>query len=202
MRRTIVLNDIEPAPLSFRQPTGVDLDLTILFKDNKGAAVDPTGLRPQLIFIGRSTGKMGGYDVATYDAINGIGRVQMPGIAIDDMNGYSLELYQRGEAANPLDPPVPTGVIATGHMAVNRGAYITTGPFMPINVPVVVGPAGPAGAPGVSGADGVRGSIWTTGPGVPTVSGEELTGDMYLDEGTGDVYRFDEVTAMWIKGSF
>ena len=55
---------------------------------------------------------------------------------------------------------------------------------------------GPAGVPG---SVGQRGSIWTTGSGPPSSSAASLTGDMYLNEATGDVWRFDG--AVWVQRS-
>jgi hypothetical protein len=49
------------------------------------------------------------------------------------------------------------------------------------------------------GATGQRGSIWFTGTGPPAVTGM-LIGDMYLDEATGDVWRYDG--ALWLRGTF
>jgi hypothetical protein len=43
---------------------------------------------------------------------------------------------------------------------------------------------------GAPGPPGVRGSLWFTGAGPPTDGTGMLTGDMYLDETTGDVYRW------------
>ena len=45
--------------------------------------------------------------------------------------------------------------------------------------------------PGPTGAPGQRGSIWTTGAGPPSPDTASITGDMYLNETTGDVWRYD-----------
>jgi type VI secretion system VgrG family protein len=52
------------------------------------------------------------------------------------------------------------------------------------------GPEGPPGPPGETGAPGRDGSTWFTGDGPPP-AGLGNTGDLYLDEESGDVYRND-----------
>ena len=63
---------------------------------------------------------------------------------------------------------------------------------------------GNAGAPGAPGATGLRGSLWSTGSGVPSFTGSQQSGDLYLDTATGNVYEL--VAGTWtlevnIKGS-
>ena len=48
MRRTIVLNEIEPSPLSFRQPMGVNLDLLLVFRDQANVDGRSDRRTPQL----------------------------------------------------------------------------------------------------------------------------------------------------------
>jgi hypothetical protein len=164
---------------------GVNLDLTILFKDNNGSAVNPDSLRSQFVLTGRSTGRVDvSSDVETYDTANGIGRVRVPGVMFADHNGYALELYQRTPAVEPADPALPVGLLATGVVVTSRSAYQAGQPFGAVSVPTVVGPAGPAGPAGV------RGSIWYSAPGLP-IGIDAMMGDMYLDETSGDVYRFE-----------
>lgn len=204
--RTITLNTVEPALLSARSPLGVDLDLMLSFRDQHDAPVDPAPIRPQLALLPRSRGGIGAYDVATTSSTGGIATVSVPGTALTDPTGYSLELYSRRAAVNPDDPPVPNGLLARGVLRLEGDAYASWGPLSPIAIPVVVGPPGPAGsagpqgATGPIGATGQRGSVWTTGSGAPAVTGSELPGDMYLDEVNGDVWRFDG--AAWIRGTF
>ena len=188
--RTIVLNAIEPAMLSIRQPLGVDLDLDLTFLKQDGAAVDPGTLKPQLALMPRSSWSMFAYEVATSNPEGGVATVSVPGSALTDPAGYTIELYQRRAAANPDDPAVPVGLLAKGTLRTEGSAYASWGPLSPINVPVVVGPPGEAGAPGQ------RGSIWTTGVGDPTAT-DALPGDMYLDNQTGNVWRWDG--AAWMR---
>lgn len=50
-------------------------------------------------------------------------------------------------------------------------------------------PAGATGATGATGPAGTRGTAWGVDSGVPLVDGE-LTGDLYLDTSTGDIYQW------------
>ena len=90
-------------------------------------------------------------------------------------------------------------MIATGRVDLTGYGYHSTGPLGPASYPT--GPAGPAGAvgpPGAPGDPGVRGSRWYTGAGAPVAIPDvpRVEGDMYLDEATGDVYRWDGTT--WV----
>ena|GEM_PF-2086801 len=61
------------------------------------------------------------------------------------------------------------------------------------------GVAGSPGSPGVagpSGANGARGSLWSTGTGVPSISGAQQSGDLYLDTATENVYEV--VSGVWV----
>ncbi len=70
----------------------------------------------------------------------------------------------------------------------------------------ITGPQGAMGARGISGSQGLqgpqgpqgvpgaRGSLWSTGSGTPTATGQ--SGDLYLDTSTGDVYEL--VAAAWV----
>jgi hypothetical protein len=200
MNRTITLTSVEPATLSFRHPLGLNLDLRLALKSQNGTPLDPTPLNPQLIMLPRSLGGIYPYDMLVADAVNGIASVSVPGTALTDVWGYGLELYTRRLNDVPDNPAIPTGLAARGVMLTEGSSYTTSGALGMINVPVVSGPPGPAGMAGPPGGPGQRGSIWTTGSGAPVILGIELTGDMYLDEVSGDVWRFSG--AMWTRGSF
>lgn len=194
MNRTVILNPIEPAPLSLRLPLGVALDLDLTFVNQQAALVDPNTLMPQLALLPRSRGGLFAYPVETTSSEGGTGNVKVPSTVLVDRSGYTLELYSRRAAENPDDPPVATGLIAKGVVALEGEAFQSWGPLGTINTPVVVGPPGPVGPQGeqgIQGDTGLRGSLWTSGEGPPVPTGFELTGDMYLDETTGDVYRFE-----------
>ena len=88
----------------------------------------------------------------------------------------------------PQGVPGPTG--PTGADSVVPGPAGPTGPQ---------GPTGPMGPKGDQGDDGVRGTGWFggDGPPVPVFDGTYQQGDYYLDESTGDVYRWDN-DAGWV----
>ena len=138
------------------------------------------------------------YDVATYDAVNGIGRVQVPGMAIRDANGYSLELFQRMEAVD-ADRPARTDRRAR-HRVDGRASRRSTSRSARSLGSACQWSPGLLDRPGPAGPIGVRGSLWSSAPGVPT-STEALVGDMYLDETNGDVYRFEATPRglMWVR---
>lgn len=212
IQRAVYLNPVEPTILSLRTPMGVDLDLDITFLKQNSDPVDPFSLLPQFALLPRSRGGVYAYDV---EPIPGrvAGNVKVPGTALIDTSGYSIELYQRRPAQNPVDPPVPSGLLAKGVLRLEGSAHQQFGPLGMIAVPVIVGPQGqpgPEGPPGIqgeAGADslvpgpqGLRGSIWTTGPGEPVATGNEIPGDMWLNETNGDVWRFNGST--WMRGTF
>jgi hypothetical protein len=201
MQRTIVLNPIEPAPLSIRTALGAALDLGLTFIGQNKAPVDPTTLLPQLVLLPRSRGGIFAYPVETTSSEGGTGTVTVPSTVLVDRSGYTLELYSRRTAVNPADPPVATGLIAKGVVRLDGEAFQSWGPLGTINTPVVVGPTGPQGIQGmqgVQGETGQRGSVWRSAPGAPTTLPEDLPNDMYLDETSGDVYRFEAATG-WVR---
>jgi hypothetical protein len=198
MNRTITVTGIEPAPLSIRHPLGINLDLTIRMTRQNGNPVDPT--LAQFVLLPRSRGGFVPFDMDAIDVANGIAGVEVPGSALTDFAGYGLELYLRKEADDPANPPVPTWLAATGVLRTQGSAYQQSS-LAETTLPTVVGPMGPKGDPGdPGGPPGQRGSLWFTGTGAPGVIDGVLPADMYLDEGNGDVYRYDGVT--WVRGSF
>jgi hypothetical protein len=148
--------------MSLRTPLGVECDLTLEFLSPLGAAVDPGELLPQLVLMPRSFGGTYAYDLETVDAGAGTASVTLPGPALGDVRGYTLELYQRVTAPNPDDPPVPVGLIATGVLVTQGLAYQTNGPLAPMAVPQIVGPVGPVGPAGPANVLSIA-SV-TTGP--------------------------------------
>lgn len=105
--------------------------------------------------------------------------------------------------SNNIDPG--SGVDARTAVAAAKAAagisadtLVTWQEAAPQPVPVVLLPPLVA-MPGAPGADGVRGSLWFTGDGAPTVTAGVQAQDMYLDGISGDVYQFDGVSGMWRK---
>jgi len=207
LNRTVVINPIEPSLLSIRSPLGIALELGIKFLGQDGEAVNPDTLQPQIAFLPRSSYGVLPYDMVTTSGEDGLANVTVPGNALIDVRGYNIELYQRRTADNPVNPPVPTGMLAKGTLRLEGSAYQQYGPLGMINVPTIVGPPGPQG---VQGPTGERGSMWWTGNGPPDTtvgSAGKIVGDMYLDNGlppgaagTGDVWRFDGEG--WVLGTF
>jgi hypothetical protein len=163
LARTIILSSIEPAQLSALSPVGVDLDLDLTFLSQGRSPVEPATLMPQLALLARSRTRVFAYDV------DDAGNVVVPGSALVDPAGYTLELYQRRVADNPDDPPVATGLLAKGVLQLKGAAYAELSPLGPINIPVVVGPAGPQGERGPQGIQGIQGPEGP--PNVLTVGG-------------------------------
>lgn len=179
MQQIIDVNPIEPVRIGFRQAHGAAFrcDFTFLTP----GAVDEF---PQLVFRPRSKGGASAYDLVTDNPAAGTAHVDVPGVFFNDPNGYIVELYTRDAEGHP------TRLIAHGEMALTGGAYAYDGPLGPASLPTgPVGPAGPAGVAGQPGPAGAPGSIWTTGIGAPVTAGS-VTGDMYLDTATGNVWRW------------
>ncbi|MER8619159.1 hypothetical protein NKG99_20365 [Mesorhizobium sp. M1409] len=151
LARTVVISRLEPAMLSALSPAGVDLDLDLTFLTQGRDPVSPATLLPQLALMARSSTRVFAYDV------DGAGNVVVPGSALKDPMGYTLELYQRREAENPADPPVAIGLLAKGTLLLKGAAYGELSPLGPINIPVTVGPAGPVGPRGPQGFQGIQG---------------------------------------------
>jgi len=168
--RTIVLNPVEPALLSVRSALGVNLDLDLTFLRQDQSVIVMTDLLPQLALMPRSS-----FGVFAYD-IEDNGTVSVPGTALIDPSGYTLELYERRAATNPDDPPVPVGLIAKGVLRLEGSAYQRMGPLAPIVVPVVIGPTGPQGPVGATGANGEPGPTGPAGPANVLTVGTVTTG--------------------------
>lgn len=173
LNRTIFINPIEPAKISLRSPLGVPLDLTLAFLTQLSVPVDPDTLLPQIVLMPRSFGGRYAYDLETVSAELGTASVTLPGPAMGDQRGYTIEVYQRVAAVNPEDPPVPAGMIACGTLATQGLAYQTNGPLAPMAIPVIVGPVGPQGPVGPPNILSI-GSVTESAPGGPAEA--DITG--------------------------
>jgi hypothetical protein len=89
--KLVVLNPIEPSPLSFRAPLGMDTKLNVTYLDMAGAAL-PGDLAAQLQLTGRSTARTTSYLMPATDIANGRARAIIPGGDLNDPNGYRLRL--------------------------------------------------------------------------------------------------------------
>jgi collagen triple helix repeat protein len=161
----ILVDPVEPAPCSFRQPVGTALEMDITFRqqatllpDEVPQAFDLSDTYPQMVLISRTKGTAAPYDIEIIDPVNGLGHVSVPGNFFNDFNGYDIEVYLRDEFGHPLR------LLAEGVARLTGGAYRSLGPLGPMTLPVLVGPAGPQGEQGVQGIQGVTGETGETGP--------------------------------------
>lgn len=211
LRQVIDLNTVEPARIGFRQARGATFRCDFLFRLPE--AVEPPAGRvqqrvaprgaldyaPQIVFRPRSSSGAHGYDLIVNDALAGTAHVTIDGAFFNDPNGYLVELYTRDADGRPL------AMVAHGQMNLTGAAYQYDGPLGPMTLPTPPageqGARGPAGAastvPGPAGDPGQRGTMWQTGEGPPAGTGENITGDMYLDVISGDIWRFDASTGTW-----
>jgi len=192
---------IEPkgvAPIGWRQATGMPGDIKVDFKTQANLAYpNIASLFPQLVLRPFTSPGSFAYDIDINDPTGASGIATIPGSTMNDR--FSVEVYSRNSDGQPQR------LIASGKVDLSGYAYRVAGPLSPYTYSI--GPAGPAGptgatgAPGPVGPDGVRGSRWYTGSGPPvSVPDARVDGDMYLDQDTGNVYRWSAVTASW--GSF
>jgi hypothetical protein len=208
----IDVNPVEPVRIGFRQARGASFRCKFTFRSPQTAnpashaqlAAAPRSTlddAPQLVFRPRSKGGAYGYDLVVDDLQAGTANVFIDGAFFNDPAGYLVELYTRDSAGHPLS------LVAKGELALDGGAYAHEGPFGPLTLPTppagATGPMGPAGpastVPGPAGSDGQRGSMWFTGEGAPVGGTNYQEGDMYLDQLSGDVWRFDSSRGMWTR---
>lgn len=91
IQRTIYLNPIEPQPLSFRAPMGMETRLNVTFFSQNGSAYG-SDLGAQLQLTGRSTTRTASYLMPATDISNGRARAIIPAGDISDSNGYRLRM--------------------------------------------------------------------------------------------------------------
>src|SRR5262245_53735038 len=90
--KTIYLSDVEPAPLYFRAPMGIQTFVDISYRNQAGAPW-PTDLAGQLQLTGRTTRQTDAYSLVAIDVVNGRARAVLPADAIQDPNGYRLRVF-------------------------------------------------------------------------------------------------------------
>jgi len=91
VNKTCVLNSVEPSPLSFRAPMGLDTRLNVTFYGQDGQPYS-SDLGAQLQLTGRSTARTSTYFMPATNIANGRARATIPGGDISDANGYRLRL--------------------------------------------------------------------------------------------------------------
>jgi hypothetical protein len=90
--KTIYLSDIEPAPLNFRAPMGIETWLDLTYLDQAGAPW-PTDLAAQLQLTGRTTRQTEAFALVATDVVNGRARAVLPFDTIQDPAGYRLRIF-------------------------------------------------------------------------------------------------------------
>jgi hypothetical protein len=186
---TIFVNPALPDEIGFAQAAGMPGDVRFYFKDPSGMPyTDIVTLNPQLVMRPFSTSGVFGYDIDVNDVTGASGIATVPGSAMNDR--FNIEVYTRDSEFRPLD------LIACGRVDLTGYGYAIYGPLSPATYNTgpqgPPGPQGASGTPGAIGPEGVRGSRWYTGNGLPGmfIPDDRVTGDMYLDESNGDVYRW------------
>lgn len=192
----IYIDPTGPAPIGFAQAAGMPGDIRFDFKTQGNIAYpDVASLFPQLVLRPFTRPDIYAYDIEINDPTGASGIAVVPGIVMNDR--FSAEVYSRNSIGQPQR------MLAAGRVDLNGTGYRSTGPLGPASYPEPpAGPMGPAGAIGPQGAPGdpgVRGSRWYTGAGSPVgvpIPDDRVEGDMWLDETTGDVWRWDG--AAWV----
>ena len=190
---TIYVNPTLPDEIGFAQAAGVPGDVRFYFKGMDGFPyADIAGLNPQLVMRPFTACGIYGYDIVVNDVSGASGIATLPASVMNDK--FNIEVYTRNDQLQPQD------MIACGRIDLTGYGYMIYSPLAPASYSVgPAGATGPQGAPGTPGAPGVRGSRWYTGAGAPgTLPDVRVDGDMYLDESTGDVWRWDSATAAWL----
>ena len=190
----IYINPVGPAPIGFAQAAGMPGTIKVDFKTQQNLAYpNIASLYPQLVLRPFSQTGDYGYDIEINDPTGASGIATIPGSVMTDR--FSVEVYERNSIGQPQR------MLAVGRVDLNGYAYMTGGNLHPATYEVgPVGPAGPTGATGAQGPQGdpgLRGSRWYTGVGAPaSVPDTRVSGDMWLDETTGDVWRWNG--ASWL----
>jgi hypothetical protein len=185
---TIFVNPTLPDEIGFSQAAGTPGDVRFYFKNPDGLPyVEIADLNPQLVMRPLTSSGVFGYDIEVHDVTGASGIATIPGSAMNDR--FNIEVYTRNELLQPQD------MLACGRIDLTGYGYAIYGPLAPASYSLgPVGPAGPMGPRGVQGEQGLRGSRWYTGAGAPggAVPDIRIEGDMWLDETTGDVWRWSE----------
>ena len=196
---TIFVNPTLPDEIGFAQAAGTPGDVRFYFKSPDGLPyAEIAGLNPQLVLRPFTSGGIFGYDIDVIDVIGASGIATIPASAMNDR--FNIEVYTRNDQLQPLD------LLACGRIDLTGYGYAIYGPLAPASYSTgPVGPAGPMGPRGVQGdpgVPGVRGSRWYTGAGAPAaVPDARIEGDMWLDESTGDVWRWSAGSWSAFKGT-
>jgi hypothetical protein len=189
----IYVNPTLPDEIGFAQAAGTPGDVRFYFKAPNGLPyAEIADLNPQLVMRPFTSSGIYGYDIVVNDVTGASGIATLPASVMNDR--FNIEVYTRNDQLQPQN------MLACGRIDLTGYGYAIYGPLAPASYSAgPSGPAGPVGPPGRQGDPGdpgVRGSRWYTGAGAPgAVPDLRIEGDMWLDETTGDVWR-------WSSGSW
>ena len=193
---TIYVNPTLPDEIGFAQGAGTPGDVRFYFKAPGGLPyVEIANLNPQLVMRPFTSTGIYGYDIDVIDVTGASGVATIPASVMNDR--FNIEVYTRNDLLQPQD------LLACGRIDLTGYGYTQYGPLAPAAYSQgPQGPVGPAGAQGAAGDPGARGSRWYTGAGAPgAIPDTRVEGDMYLDESTGDVWRWTSGTWVAFKGN-
>lgn len=91
INRTLVLNPVEPAPISFKLPTGIETWIDIAYLRQTGAPY-PTDTASYLYLTARSDRRVLRYPLMSTDPVNGQARAVIQAGDIKDPNGYNVQI--------------------------------------------------------------------------------------------------------------
>jgi hypothetical protein len=194
---TIHIDPVGASPIGFSQAAGLPGDIRFNFKTQGNLAYpNVASLYPQLVLRPYTQPNLFAYDIVVDDPTGASGLATISGGIINDR--HSIEVYTRNSLGQPQR------MIACGRVDLTGYGYSGTGPLDAATYAQgpegPVGAQGPRGVPGATGDPGIRGSRWYTGAGLPAaIPDDRVAGDMYLDETTGNVWRWDGTTSTWLR---
>jgi len=89
--RTLVINPVEPAPISLKLRTGLDTKVALQFLMQDGAPYN-TDFAAQFYLVERSSGRVRTYLLPATDVVNGKAQAFIPAGDIKDPNGYNVQV--------------------------------------------------------------------------------------------------------------
>jgi hypothetical protein len=191
----IHIDPVGPVPVGFAQAAGMPGDIRFDFKTQGNLAYpNVASLYPQLVLRPFTSRALYAYDIVINDPTGASGIATVPGTVMNDR--FAIEVYERNAQGQPQR------MLAVGRADLTGQGYFVSGPLGPASYPQgpegPMGPMGPQGLQGDTGDPGVRGSRWYTGAGPPvTVPDDRMDGDMWLDESSGDVWRWSDAAQGW-----
>jgi hypothetical protein len=91
IHRTLVVNPVEPAPISMKLRSGLENTVEIEYLRQNGAPYN-TDFGAQMYLIERTTGSVRAYILPSIDVINGRAQAYIPAGDIKDRNGYNVQI--------------------------------------------------------------------------------------------------------------